>query len=66
MAPPYLGDPKLASEVSKPLGYALLAASGKRICSAPCSTMNLAFAEWQSNRQATIARLHHLSSMSVI
>lgn len=42
MLPPYFGDPKLASDVSKPFGYAFFAASGNLICSPPDSTMNLA------------------------
>lgn len=63
-SPPYLGDPKFASDVSNPLGYVRFAMSGNRSCMAPFSTMNRASTPVQRQRLARRATEHHLSSMA--
>ena len=66
MLPPYFGDPKFASDVSKPFGNSLFAASGNLICSPPCSTMNLACAGQLSRRQQSAQSAHRLISISSV
>ena len=63
MLPPYFGDPKLASDVSKPSGYACFAASGNLILSPPDSTMNLAWTVQQSRRQQSAQSVHVLTAI---
>jgi len=63
MLPPYFGDPKLASDVSKPSGYFDFAASGNLIFSPPDSTMNLAWTVQLRSRQQSAQSVQLLTAI---